>query len=244
MPDVHIVGRPEELARHAAQHAIAVLTESVERHGRALWVLAGGSSPLAAYRHLVAEALVSTLDWSRVSVVVGDERLVPLDHADSNWGQIRAILAAGQLDEIRAIVPPTNLPLRYAARRFEADLRGATAGGTPARLDLVWLGVGEDGHTMSLFPGDSTLQDDTGRLILPVSHSPKPPPQRLTLSPYALEGARCVVVFGHGESKRAVVQDAIRTGSKPIGLATHRARAAGAEVRWLLDTAVAAGTAR
>lgn len=237
-PHVYTVAQPEELARHAAEHALTVLIKSLERHGSAVWVLAGGTSPLDAYRYLANEPRGGSLDWSQVSVVVGDERLVPFDHVDSNWGQIRTILETGHIRQARVVTPPTDLPLDQAARQFESRLRRSAPGDGPPRLDLVWLGVGEDGHTMSLFPGDRAIQDESGRLVLPVASSPKPPPERLTLSLRAMDGAQCVVVFGYGAAKRAAVHQAIGTGDLPIGLVTRRAQTADAEVHWLLDTAL------
>src|SRR5688572_18330418 len=91
MFDVRPLPGPEAVAASAADDAVRVLSRAIARHGSATWVLAGGTSPLAAYRHLVAHHAES-LDWSAVTVVMGDERMVPLDSPDSNWGCVLSLL--------------------------------------------------------------------------------------------------------------------------------------------------------
>ena len=93
---VQVVEGPGELAEAAARAVLADLEAAVEAHGTATWVLTGGSTPAAAYRRLAAHDLRAGVEWDRVRVAMGDERCVPPDHPDSNWGQA----AAAQLDNV------------------------------------------------------------------------------------------------------------------------------------------------
>lgn len=230
-----------DVAAVAAREAVDHLSAALRRHGSAVWVLAGGSSPMAAYR-LIRDEFADSLDWSKVTAVMGDERGVPVDHPDSNWGAIAPVLFAGPgLDAITRARPEAELPVQEAARRY-ADVLSAlpvAESGAP-RFDLVWLGMGEDGHTLSLFPGHPELRV-VDELVIPVSDSPKPPAQRITLTLRALEGAARVVIFATGSSKSEALASALREGELPVAVAAAHAVAAGAEVEWLIDDAAANG---
>jgi 6-phosphogluconolactonase len=240
---VQVVEGPEELAEAAARAAMADLEAAVEAHGSATWVLTGGGTPTAAYRRLAASDLRAGVEWDRVRVAMGDERCVPVDHPDSNWGQAAAAL----LDHVpvpdhHLLRPPGELGAEAAADAYQAALTAlpAAGDGTP-RLEVVWLGVGEDGHCLSLFPGRPELEV-TDRLVVPVHDSPKPPPDRLSLTLAALAGTERLLVLAAGEAKAGPVARA-RAGDDrlPLTRAVAAVRAAGGSVTWLLDRAAAAG---
>ncbi|MEU1329596.1 6-phosphogluconolactonase [Streptomyces sp. NPDC005865] len=236
---MRVFANPAELARAVADHAVRSLGAAVDRAGGATWVLAGGSTPAAAYR-LLAEGR-SAIDWSRLRVLVGDERCVPVGHPDSNWGQAAAVL----LDRVPVepgglMVPEGTLPPEEAASRYEAALAllPKDADGLP-RLDHVWLGVGEDGHTLSLFPGLDAVEV-TDRLVVGVHDSPKPPRERITLTLRALRGAQDCLVIAAGAGKAEVIADALEGDEKlPVARAARAVEAAGGRVTWLLDEAAA-----
>lgn len=236
---IRTLSQPADVAAEAAVDAVKQLSAAIARQGSAIWVLAGGSSPMAAYRILGAE-YADSLDWSKVTVIIGDERSVPVDDPDSNWGTIAPVLfAPAGLDAIVTARPEAERPAEEAARRY-AEVVGAfpkTESGAP-RLDLVWLGVGEDGHTLSLFPGHPDFRpvDD---LVIPVFNSPKPPPTRITLTLKALEGARKTVIFATGAGKKEALASALSEGKLPIAVTAAHVTAAGGEVEWLFDEAAA-----
>jgi 6-phosphogluconolactonase len=239
---VQIVDGPEELAEAAARAAVADLEAAVEAHGGATWVLTGGGTPVAAYRRLAAHDLRAGVEWDRVRVAMGDERCVPVDDPESNWGQAAAAL----LDHVpvpdhQLLRPPGELGAEAAADAYQAALAGlpAAAGGAP-RLEVVWLGVGEDGHCLSLFPGRPELQV-TDRLVVAVHHSPKPPPDRVSLTLAGLAGTERLLVLAAGAAKAGAVARA-RAGDDrlPLTRAVEAVRAAGGAVTWLLDRAAAA----
>jgi 6-phosphogluconolactonase len=239
---VQVVDGPDELAEAAARAAVADLTAALEANAGATWVLAGGGTPATAYRRLAAPALRSRVAWDRVWLAMGDERCVPVEHPDSNWGQAAGAL----LDHLpvpghQLLRPPGELGAEAAADAYQAALAAlpATAPGTP-RLDLVWLGTGEDGHCLSLFPGRPELEV-TDRLVVAVHDSPKPPPDRVSLTLAALAGTGRLWVLAAGSGKAGPVARA-RAGDDrlPLTRAVQAVRAAGGSVTWLLDRAAAA----
>jgi 6-phosphogluconolactonase len=241
---VQVVEGPGELAEAAARAAITDLEAAVEAHGRATWVLTGGSTPAAAYRRLAAHDLRAGVEWDRVRVAMGDERCVPPDHPDSNWGQAAAAL----LDHVpvpahHLLRPQGELGAEPAADAYQATLAAlpAAPGGAP-RLEVVWLGVGEDGHCLSLFPGRPEVEVGD-RLVVPVHDSPKPPPDRVSLTLAALVGTERLLVLAAGAGKAGAVARA-RAGDDrlPVTRAVAAVRSAGGSVTWLLDRAAVAAS--
>ena len=241
---VQVVEGPGELAEAAARAAITDLEAAVEAHGRATWMLTGGSTPAAAYRRLAAHDLRAGVEWDRVRVAMGDERCVPPDHPDSNWGQAAAAL----LDHVpvpahHLLRPQGELGAEPAADAYQATLAAlpAAPGGAP-RLEVVWLGVGEDGHCLSLFPGRPEVEVGD-RLVVPVHDSPKPPPDRVSLTLAALAGTERLLVLAAGAGKAGAVARA-RAGDDrlPVTRAVAAVRSAGGSVTWLLDRAAVAAS--
>lgn len=241
---VQVVEGPGELAEAAARAAVADLEAAVEAHGTATWVLTGGGTPVAAYRRLAAHDLRAGVEWDRVRVAMGDERCVPPDHPDSNWGQAAAAL----LDHVpvpahHLLRPQGELGAEPAADAYQATLAAlpAAPGGAP-RLEVVWLGVGEDGHCLSLFPGRPEVEVGD-RLVVPVHDSPKPPPDRVSLTLAALAGTERLLVLAAGAGKAGAVARA-RAGDDrlPVTRAVAAVRSAGGSVTWLLDRAAVAAS--
>lgn len=219
-----IVCDSKDLPARAAARIALELTKALHERGGASLALAGGTTPKATY-----EALAGLpLDWSHIDVFFGDERCVPADHEDSNYRMAKAALfdritiPAERIHRMQGELADRDA----AARSYEATL--------PARLDVVVLGIGEDAHTASLFPGSDALREPTRR-VLPVT-GPKPPPARLSLTPPALSAARVCLVLASGAGKaepvRRALKDPIDIVSTPIQLARDGV--------WFLDAAAAA----
>ena len=165
--------------------------------------LAGGTTPLRAYERLAR----MDLPWGGVSVFFGDERCVAADHPDSNYGAARKAL----LDHVAPLAVyrmPGELGPEAGAELYEPLVLGHP-------LDLVLLGVGPDGHTASLFPGNPALR--AGGHVVGVHDAPKPPPERISLTLHALWEARRVAIIASGADKREAYQRAQR-GEVPAGL--------------------------
>ncbi len=170
----------------AAWVAGALADTARDRGEQAALCLAGGSSPLRAYELLDA----MEVPWAGVGLWYGDERCVPFDHPDSNHGETRRRLRAEG-----AVWHPMPGPLGpdEGARAYAEELG-------PTIMDLTLLGMGPDGHTASLFP-EHPLLDATG-LVAGIHDSPKPPPERITLTLPYLNASRRIVLIVTGEAKR------------------------------------------
>lgn len=233
MTEIRNYDDSHEVAAAAAENAVEILQLAVEHRGAASWVLAGGTSPMLAYKHIIRH-FADALDWSLVTVVMGDERMVPLDHKDSNWGTILPLFDANEhTAKIRRIEPLMFDDAEHTAIAYESAIRAAGID----RFDLVWVGVGEDGHTLSLFPGNPALIEPTEALVVPVHDAPKPPADRISLSLRACESIVELVIFAVGASKRDALRQARLKGGLPVSIVAEHAEAHGAEVRWLYDDA-------
>ena len=202
----------EEVAATAAKEIAKALKE-----GSRTLVLAGGTTPARCYQ-LLAEMDV---EWGRVTVLFGDERCVKPDHPDSNYRMARETL----LDKV-APASVHRMPAELGPDEGAAEYSKVVEGLAP--LDVVVLGVGEDGHTASLFPGHHIL--NANGWVAGVRNSPKPPPERVTLTLPALRGARHVLILATGKGKAKAVAMAKR-GEVPSGMI--------AGARWLIDRAAA-----
>jgi 6-phosphogluconolactonase len=225
-----------DVAAEAARSAVNVLKQAIETFGEARWVLAGGSSPMSAYKVIVAE-YADALDWSRVVAIIGDERAVDVDSPDSNWGQVAPLLfRTDTTSAVRGLRPVTEQGAEIAATQYNDTIGALVAAGESApRFDLVWLGVGEDGHTLSLFPGHPEFREDDEDLVVPIHNSPKPPSDRITLTTQALTNTRNAVIFATGAGKRDALKAALSEKTLPIARVSDVLEAGGADVRWLFD---------
>lgn len=205
-----------ETAEEVAANAAAEIAEAIRAGSRTL-VLAGGTTPRRCYE------LLARLDvaWGRVTVLFGDERCVAPDHPDSNYRMAREAL----LDHV---APATvhRIPGELGPDEAAAAYSRVVAGLAP--LDIVVLGIGEDGHTASLFPGDPAV--NARGWAVGIRNSPKPPPERVTLTLQALRGAHQVLILATGAGKAQAVSMAKRQ-EVPSGMI--------AGARWLLDRAAA-----
>ncbi len=196
----------EVVASTAAAAVVESAFKAIHEHGEFRLVLSGGRPPRAAYQ-LLAGDLRDEVDWRRVIFYFGDERCVPPESPDSSYRLIVETLLRSpaipvdRVHRIRGELPPPD-----AAEHYEAELRGTAPlgdSGVP-RLDVAFLGLGEDGHTASLFPGDPALEIRE-RLAVPVV-AVKPPPNRITLTLPVLKAARAVVILATGSGKRDAVE--------------------------------------
>jgi 6-phosphogluconolactonase len=207
-----------ELARKAAD----VLLDLLGR-GASSVALPGGRTPKAVYELLAADPRVP---WDRVDWYFGDERAVPADHPDSNYRLAKETLFRGRPAERLHRMAADAADAEAAAREYERGL--------PDPIDVVLLGMGEDGHVASLFPGAPALAVRDRRVAV-VDGSPKPPPRRMTITPPAIESARSIVVLVAGAEKSAMLARALEgpldAKSVPAVLARRGA--------WIVDAAAA-----
>jgi 6-phosphogluconolactonase len=196
---VHVYDNPEELAEAAAREFAARAGEAIGERGRFAVVLAGGSTPEAAYG-VLARDYAERIDWSNVHAFFGDERSVPPDHEDSNYRMAREALLdhvpVGGVHRMRGELPPDE-----AAAAYDQELRSFFGTEGLPRFDLILLGAGGDGHTASLFPETSALEVHDRRVVAnPVL---KLDTTRITLTVPVINAARavCFLVAGRGKAE-------------------------------------------
>jgi 6-phosphogluconolactonase len=183
----------ETVARRAASDIARQLESARADRGVAHLALSGGSTPTRTYELLAGEPV----DWGGVEVWFADERCVPPEDPESNYRLVSETLLAPagigseRVHRMEGELDPGEAARRYALALADVSLRD---GGLPV-LDLIVLGIGPDGHVASLFPGAATLRALQEELCLGVWDSPKPPPERITLSLAVLRAAgRCLLV--------------------------------------------------
>jgi 6-phosphogluconolactonase len=196
---VDVLATPELAAQRAAQHLADALRAALRDRGRACLALSGGNSPVPMFRELARQEL----DWSAVHVFQVDERVAPRGDPDRNLTTIEAELVhAGPLRAGCVHAMPVEGADLAAAADAYARLLGEFAG-APVTLDAVHLGLGSDGHTASLFPGDPVLAVSDRAVAVTGLHAGF---RRLTLTYPVLDAARLVVWFAVGAGKQAMVK--------------------------------------
>jgi 6-phosphogluconolactonase len=227
---VHRFGDPQELAAAAAGDVAGRARAATGAGRRFRLGLSGGRTPAELYGRLARPD--SGIDWSRVELLFADERGVPPTDPESNYWMARKALiepagiAPGRVHRM----PAEREDLEEAARRYEPLLAEP--------LDLLILGVGEDGHVASLFPGSPLLEEGTRRVAV-VLDGPKPPRRRLTLTPRAIAEALAVSVLATGAEKARAVARALQGEATPAEIPARLVRGRD----WYLDRAAAAGLA-
>lgn len=237
---VEVFPESQALVAAAATRLTDTIAAAVTARGRALVVLTGGGNGIGLLQSLREEQV----DWSRVHLFWGDERYVPEDDSERNDKQARAAL----LDDID--IPSSHVHTMPASDgEFGTDLAAAAlayeqllaANAEPGQrvphFDVHLLGMGPEGHINSLFP-DTPAVVETTRMVVPVDGSPKPPPQRITLTLPAIQRSRQVWLMVSGAAKADAVAAAIG-GAAPVSVPA--AGAIGLETTlWLLDEEAAA----
>jgi 6-phosphogluconolactonase len=225
MTELILASRLSDLVREAAEWLDREVSRAIAGRGTCALCLAGGRTPEPVYRALAAG---SGIDWSAVEVYFGDERAVPPDHAHSNYRLVYQTLLS------RVAIP------RGQVHRMEAERDDRDAAALdyerllPPRLDVLFLGMGPDGHTASLFPGSAAL-DERQRRVVAVTGA-KPPAGRLTITPPVIAAARSVAVLATGDDKAATVARALEGPPDPKAVPVQLARRG----VWFLDHAAAA----
>ena len=236
-----IATNPEDFAVLGSRHIIACGTAAIREHGRFRLCISGGRTPRSIFELLAQPNFREQLDWSSTSVFWTDERCVPPDHPDSNYGAAREVLinhvSPGAVFRMEGEKEP-----ELAARSYEDCLGAAlhpSASEKPA-FDLLLLGFGPDGHIASLFPGTSAVRA-RDRLVVPV-FAPALQSWRISLTLPVLRNARSSLVIARGAEKRTLVERAWRqqTAEPPTPLDLFVQD--NPHVDWLVDEAAAGGS--
>ncbi len=234
---IRICDDAEALSQAAAELFAAEARRAVQERGRFAVALAGGDTPQRTYELLAREPYRDQVPWQNTHVFWGDERCVPADDPRSNAGMARRAL----LDHVP--VPPEQVhPMRCdrspreAAVTYEALLRGFFTAGCP-RFDLILLGLGENGHTASLFPGTSVLKEQQ-RWVAEV-YLAEEGLHRLTLTAPAINQAARVVFLVAGSSKAHILRTVVEGDRDSPGIPARLINPLDGDLLWLADRAAA-----
>ncbi|HWC74084.1 MAG TPA: 6-phosphogluconolactonase [Gemmatimonadales bacterium] len=235
--DVAVLPSAAALADAAAERFVAAAGDAIGSRGQFIVALSGGSTPRDTYLRLGAEAVASKVNWSRVQILWGDERCVPPDHVDSNYRMAREAL----LDRVPVTLAHVHRihgedDPAAAAADYEATLRDLLP--APARIDLVLLGLGDDGHTASLFPGSAAVHEQT-RWVMAVRSSTASM-WRITLTPAILNAAAEVLFLVSGFAKAGILRRVLEGPHRPEELPAQAIAPSHGRVRWCVDAAAAA----
>lgn len=235
-------GDLEALSRAAADEVVRAAREAQAARGRFTLVLAGGGTPRRLYELLSGERHRREVDWTRVELFFGDERVVPPTHPGSNYRTAAELLVRPLgLCERQVHRIEVEAGAEAAARGYEVEIASAFSappGSLPPAFDLVLLGMGPDGHVASLFPRSGALDERT-RWVVP-TRGPEPFVERVTVSPPVLEAARTVLVLVSGAAKAEALAAALEGPRDPGRLPAQLLAARSRPTVWLVDAPAAA----
>ncbi|MDT5158434.1 MAG: 6-phosphogluconolactonase [Acidobacteriota bacterium] len=237
-PDVKVFDSAEEVARAAARRIVELAKESIDTRGVFSLTLSGGSTPRSIYELLAGEEFRDRVDWPNVHIFFGDERTVAPDHADSNYRMANETLLS------RVPIPAENLhriegvgDAAANASDYESEMRGFFGDAVWPRLDLVMLGMGDDGHTASLFPGTNALEEQLKWVV--ANWVEKFDTWRITLSAPALNGARHILFLVTGAGKAERLREVLKGERDPSRLPSQLIQPPDGTLEWYVDRAAA-----
>lgn len=236
---VVVISTAEELARTAAMRFVSAAQDAVRTRDRFTTALSGGETPRRVYE-ILGTQFAMVLDWSRIHIFFGDERCVPPDNPASNY-----LMAYNALIS-KVAIPPFNVhrmigeedPAAGAAA-YEQELRRVFRNSPLPRLDLMFLGLGRDGHTASLFPRSSVLNETT--TWVGTSTPAGNVPDRITLTLPVINNAAQVLFLVSGADKAEVLSHVLRSTSGPVPpMPAQLIKPTNGTLEWLVDRAAAA----
>jgi 6-phosphogluconolactonase len=238
MQTIKIYPDPHSLAQAAAARFIQEGNLAIQKRGRFTAALSGGSTPQMAYEILAAKDTSRQLDWSKIHLFWGDERCVPPEHPESNFRMANEVLLK------HLPIPDTNIHRmegendpHLAAVNYQVILENIF-GATP-RFDLICLGMGADGHTASLFPGQLDTQEI--ETWTAANYVEKVQSWRLTLTPAVINQARNIVFLVSGDNKADTLKQVLVGEYKPEVYPSQMIKPSAGKLSWYIDQAASSG---
>jgi 6-phosphogluconolactonase len=238
-PDIQVFPDPNAVARAAADRVLRAADEAIALTGRFTIGLSGGSTPKLLFQLLASDEFRDAVDWTRVEVFFVDERCVPADHAESNYKLARETLLS------KVPIPGDNVyrmrgevdPPEEAAKEYGLMLKEKFG---DAGLDLVLLGMGDDGHTASLFPGTAAVNETKHRCVANYAEkSTTGKSWRLTLTAPFINRSREVIVLVTGANKAKTLSEVLEGPRDVQRLPVQLIAPASGKLTWLVDAAAA-----
>jgi len=239
---IRVFSTVEELARATATLMAVRSARAIVERGQANLALAGGRTPLPIYQALAQAPLKDVMPWQACHFFWGDERQVPLDHPDSNYGQARqAFLEAAPLKPGQLHPMPVDLyGPEEVAPRYQAELRTHFGGGLPI-FDFILLGLGQDGHVASLFPHHPVLEErENWVAAVDPPEGVEPAVPRVTLTLPVINAGRTVVFAVTGRGKAHMVRKVLAAQGQDNGCSVAKRVLPYGELFWFLDQEAAA----
>ena len=239
MPNLTIYPDPDGFVHGAAELITDLALAAVAATDRCTVALAGGRTPRPVYAMLASPAFASRIPWDRVHVFFGDERCVPADDERSNYRMAREAL----LDHVP--LPPANIHRiageadpALAALAYEQEMRRFFRTEVPPAIDLICLGMGDDGHTASLFPGSAGLREQE-RWVMP-QYVEAMSSWRVTVTPVLINAARNVAFMVAGAGKAETLARVLTGPYEPDALPAQLVQPVNGQTHWLVDAAAGA----
>lgn len=235
---IRIAHDAADLVWRVADYVVRLAKETITARGRFVVAISGGSTPLPLYALLALPEWAIRIDWPNVHIFWADERAVPPDHKDSNYLNASAALLERvplpreNIHRMRGEIDPAQ-----AAAEYEAELRQFFGADDP-RFDLVLLGMGDDGHTASLFPGTAAIHEQE-RLAI-AHYVERAGNWRITLTPRAINAAANVAFLVSGAGKAARLREVLRGPYQPDVLPAQSVKPANGQLTWFVDKPAAA----
>jgi 6-phosphogluconolactonase len=237
-PNLLVFDTPEQVAQAAAERFVDYANASIRDHGSFAVALAGGSTPRRTYELLSGDEFKSGVDWLRVHLFFGDERMVPQDSLESNYRMVNDALIS------RVAIPPQNvhrirgeITPAESADSYEAELKSFFATVDWPGFDLVLLGMGDDGHTASLFPGSDALKEEKRWVV--ETRQPQTGQNRITITLPVINHAARVTFMITGKEKAATLARVLRNDSAAEQLPAQKIKPVNGILEWLVDRAAA-----
>ena len=235
--ELHVDHTPAEVIKRIACEINRMANDSVNDHGKFSWALSGGSSPKALFQ-LLANEFANEFPWENTWFYFGDERYVPHDHPDSNYLMAKnAMLDPMNVDQGHIFPVDTSLSPEDAARAYQTTLQRSFGEDFP-RFDLILLGLGDDAHTASLFPGTDVLDNETD--LVSAVYIPQMKVHRITLTKKLINNARNVAFLTYGENKSDAVRQVLQQEGGYRVYPARLIQPTSGTLTWYMDQAAAA----
>jgi 6-phosphogluconolactonase len=237
MNKVEIFNSEETLAEETAKQFQKILMQSLKTDNNFFAALSGGNTPRILFRKLADSPYKEKIDWNRIHFFWADERMVPPGDPESNYGEAKKILfdnisiPAGNIHRIKGEDDPKQEVLRYAAEIEEYIKKDQK--GFP-RFNLIFLGIGEDGHTASLFPG-KTLQFTDEKNLCGLSKHPASSQLRISLTKETINNAEKIIFLVTGESKAETLAGILKNSSESKNFPGAQIKPINGSIKWKID---------
>jgi 6-phosphogluconolactonase len=245
MVEIEVYSDAASLATASAARFVDIARAAIEQRGRFSVALSGGSTPEATYKLLASDRFSNQFNWDRVHLFWGDERCVPPTHLHSNYRMVLQALISKipipveNIHRFKGEIDPATAAKLYVAELSTYFNLRLSATAHPS-FDLILLGLGEDGHTASLFPNSTTLQIKDSWVAM-VDHDDGPPPlvKRLTLTPHVINAAKWIIFLLSGANKSSVLRQVLSDTEIEPPLPAQLIKPSSGKLLWMVDEAAA-----